>query len=323
MESKHTETVICVTGGSGYIASHIIKLLLEKDYTVIAIVRDLSNDSKIAHLKKFPQKPNQLSFRQAAIEEGTYGDALKGAHILIHTATPYRYTADDPQKEIVDPAIKGTEEAIKAALENGIKRVVVTSSGGAILSFPVTQEHTYTDKDWNKVSSLVHNPYFYSKRLAEEAAWDLYEKYKDKLELVVVNPFFVLGPILSATINNSLSWIKGFLLNQGQVMPGRVGIVDVRDVATAHVMAVEHPQAVGKRLLVCNSVEPWKRIAETIRKDFPQYPVPSTEGINEGVSWAVDTSNLQSLGFHSFIPFETTIKDTITSLIETGLVEKK
>jgi nucleoside-diphosphate-sugar epimerase len=318
MEEKLSETVVCVTGGSGFIASHIIKQLLEKGYTVIAVVRDLSNDSKIAHLKNFPQKPSQLSIRQAVIEEGTYGAALKGANILIHTATPYKYTADDPQKEIVYPAIKGTEDAIKAALENGIKRVVVTSSGGAILSYPVTQEYTYTDKDWNKVSSLVNNPYFYSKRLAEEVAW----KYKDKIEIVVVNPFFVLGPVLSTTINTSLSLIKGFLLNQGKVMPGRVGIVDVRDVATAHVIAAEHPQAVGKRILLCNSVEPWKRVVETIRKDFPQYPLPSTEGINEGVSWAVD-SNLQSLGFHSFIPFETTMKDTITSLIEKGLVEKK
>jgi len=143
MEEKLSETVVCVTGGSGFIASHIIKQLLEKGYTVIAVVRDLSNDSKIAHLKNFPQKPSQLSIRQAVIEEGTYGAALKGANILIHTATPYKYTADDPQKEIVYPAIKGTEDAIKAALENGIKRVVVTSSGGAIFSFRHSRTYLY------------------------------------------------------------------------------------------------------------------------------------------------------------------------------------
>jgi len=273
--------------------------------------------------KKFPQKPSQLEIRQAVIEEGTYGDAVKGVHILIHTATPYKYTADDPQKEIVDPAIKGTEDVIKAALLNNIKRVVVTSSGGAIFSFPITEEQTLTDKDWNKVSNLKNNPYFYSKRLAEEAAWNLYEQHKDKLELVVVNPFFVLGPTITTTINSSLGRIKSFLLNQAQVMPGRVGIVDVRDVATAHVMAAEHPQAIGKRILVCNKVVPWKELAETLRKDYPQYPIPPTEGIQEGVNWAVDTSILKSLGFNQFIPFETTMKDTVISMIENGLVEKK
>jgi len=324
MEGRQpSETVVSVTGGSGFIAAHIIKLLLEKGYNVVAIVRDLSNEAKVAHLKKFPQKPGQLTFRQANIEDGTYGDVLKGSHILIHTATPYKYTADDPQKEIIDPAIKGTEDAIKAALDNGIRRVVITSSGGAIFSFPITQVHTYTDKDWNKISNLQNNPYFYSKRLAEEAAWNLYEKHKDTLELVVVNPFYVLGPILSSSINSSLSRIKGFLLNEAQVMPGKVGVVDVRDVAAAHVIAAEHPQAVGKRLLTCGEIVSWKHIADSIKKDFPQYPVCSTEGINEGVNWTADTSNLKSLGFGSFIPFETTIKDTVASLIQQGLVEKK
>jgi nucleoside-diphosphate-sugar epimerase len=319
------ETVVAVTGASGYISSHIIKFLLEKGYHIIGIVRDLSSENKIAHLKKFPQKEGQLIFRQANIEDGTYGDVLKGANVLIHTATPYKYTADDPQKEIVDPAVKGTEDAIKAALAVGIKRVVITSSGGALFSLPITQEHTYTDKDWNNVSNLNNNPYFYSKKCAEEAAWKLYEQHKDKIEIVVVNPFFVLGPIQSPNINSSLSRLKSFLLseNNAQCMPGRVGVVDVRDVATAHVLAAEHPAAVGKRILVCSAVVSWKHIVDTIKKDFPHYPVVSSDGVNEGCNWGVDTSNLKALGFDHFISPDKTIKDSIDILIEQGIVENK
>jgi len=326
MEGKNcvSETVVGVTGGSGYIATHIIKILLEKGYTVIGIVRDLSNESKIAHYKKFPQKEGQLTFRQANIEDGTYGEVLKGISVLIHTASPYKYTADDPQKEIVDPAVKGTVDAINAAIQNGLKRIIITSSGGAVMSIPVTQEKTFTDKDWNTVSTLTNNPYFYSKKLAEEAAWNLYEQHKDKIELVVVNPFYVIGPILSPNINSSLSRVKSYLLNDNaQVIPGKVSVVDVRDVATAHVLAVELPQAVGKRVFAAGNVVSWKQIADTIKKYYPQYPNVATEGVNEGANWSVDTSVVKSLGLSSFIPFETSIKDTIDSLIEQGLVEKK
>jgi nucleoside-diphosphate-sugar epimerase len=120
--------------------------LLAKGYRVRAIVRDLSNQDKIAHLKKFPQKDGQLEYASAEISTG-YGEVLKGAQILIHTATPFFYTAPDPQRDIVDPAVKGTRDAIEAAIASGVKRVVVTSSGGAFMSLPVTVEGTrFTEK---------------------------------------------------------------------------------------------------------------------------------------------------------------------------------
>lgn len=105
-------------------------------------------------------------------------------------------TLQDPEKEIVKPAIELTRAVILAALKNNVRRVVVTSSGGAIFSFPIPENKVFTAQDWNMQSSLSNNPYFYSKRLAEEEAWKLYQENKEKFELVVVNPVYVLGKLI-------------------------------------------------------------------------------------------------------------------------------
>jgi dihydroflavonol-4-reductase len=316
--------LIIFSGGSGYIAGHIIELLLQKGYQVRAIVRDLSNEDKIAHLKKLPQKDGQLTFKSAKIEDGAYGEVLKGAHVLIHTATPYIYTAPDPQRDIVDPAIKGTVDAINAAIDNGLKRVVICSSGGAAMSIPIPPNAVVTPKDWNETSSLTNNPYFLSKKLSEQAAWKLWEEKKDKIDLAVVNPFFVLGPIKSTSLNQSVARIKGYLSgDKSGLLPGKVGIVDVRDVAAAFVIAAEHPDAVGKRIFACGSVNPWKSIADYLKAQYPQYPVVDTAGVSEGSDVHIDTSILKSLGHSNFIPFQQTLKDTVDSLIALGVVENK
>ncbi len=116
------------------------------------------------------------------------------------------------------------------------------------MHFPVADGYKFTEKDWNTWSSVTNNPYFYSKKLAEEAAWNIYKEDSKAIELVVVNPLLVIGPSLSAGVNTSLEIVKGYLTGHvKQPFPGYAGFVDVRDVATAHVIAVEHPEAVGKR----------------------------------------------------------------------------
>ncbi len=181
----------------------------------------------------------------------TYAEHV-GAHALIHTATPYIYAADDPQKEIVDPAVNGTVDAIQGALAAGVRRVVVTSSGGAVFSFPPPRAgYVYTEKDWNTWSTLTNNPYFLSKRLAEQAAWRLWDQHKDRLDLVVVNPGFVVGPLQSASINTSLQTVVNHLTGRvKKATPGRLPFVDVRDVALAHVIAMEQDAAIGHRCVL-------------------------------------------------------------------------
>jgi nucleoside-diphosphate-sugar epimerase len=319
-----SDTLVAVTGGSGFIGSHIVKLFLEQKYKVRCVVRDLSQPDKVAHLKKLPQQPGQLTFEEAKIESGVYGDVLKGVDILIHTASPYIYTAPDPQRDIVDAAIKGTVDAINAAIANKIRRVVITSSSGAATDSPLPEGYVVTSKDWNKSATLNSSAYLYSKRLAEQAAWKLYEENKEKVELVVINPVLVLGPTLSSNLNTSLKRVKSYLLNQNaQMAPNQAGFVDVRDVALAHLIAATHPDAVGKRLLVCSVVKPWKALPDTLRKWYPNFPVFSTEGIEEGTSYKIDTSELEKLGMPPYRSFETMLRDTIESFFQHGIVENK
>ncbi|KAL9650512.1 hypothetical protein ABK040_004731 [Willaertia magna] len=317
--------LIAVTGASGYIAGHIIKQLLEKGHSVRGIVRDVSNKTKYDYLYQYlntEDDKKRLEFVQGDKYE-EYIKAFQGVDAVIHTASPYFYTANDPQKEIIEPAIELTRSVILAAIENGVKRVVVTSSGGAIFNFPIPSGKVFTDKDWNTTSSLTNNPYFYSKRLAEEEAWKLYKENSDKIEVVVVNPVYVLGPTLNPFINTSLANVKRFLLGENEVVPpGGIAVVDVRDVATAHVLAVEKKEAAGKRLICSGKVVLWSDIPRTLQKYYPQYPV-SKKYTNLEISepnYKMDTQPLQDLGLTQYYEFEETIKETVESLLSHNLI---
>jgi nucleoside-diphosphate-sugar epimerase len=324
---SNADKVVAVTGASGYIAGHIIKILLSKGYTVKAVVRDLSKPEKFEFLKKMPQKDGQIQFVAADIQEmGAYNKIFVGCHAVIHTATPYIHSASDPQKEIVDPAVNGTLHAMNAAIEAKVKRIVVTSSGGAMFHFPVEPGYTFSEKDWNSGSSLATNAYFHSKRLAEEAAWTTYKASDPhKVELAVVNPLFVVGPTQSPILNTSLNILKRFLTGeQQQPMTGFVGWVDVRDVAAAHVIAMEHPDADGKRLICCAEVRSWKDMSETLAKQFPEFPVfKDNSEVPSTAPYSIDTSALQKLGWKANHNFEEMLKDAADSLISTGAVAKK
>jgi len=127
--------------------------------------------------------------------------------------------------------------------------VVITSSAGAVTNFqPPEPGYVYTEKDWNTQASLTNGPYFYSKRLAEQAAWRLWEEHKDRFDLVVVNPSYVLGPPLSPFLNTSVKTAVSYLMGQVEKpMPRQVACVDVRDVALAHIIALEKDEAIGHR----------------------------------------------------------------------------
>ncbi|EFC49465.1 predicted protein [Naegleria gruberi] len=312
---------VAVTGASGYIAGHIVKQLLENGHRVRGVVRDLSNKSKYDYLEKFANLENQLEFVQ--VNDQNYENAFVGVDAVIHTATPYIYTAKDPQKEIVEPAVNLTRGVIEAALKNQVKRVVITSSGGAIFSFPVPQGKIFTSNDWNLQSNLTNNPYFYSKRLAEEEAWRLYKENSDKIEIVVVNPVYVLGPTLNPFINTSVENLKKYLLGEHEtVQVGGIAIVDVRNVATAHVLAVEKKEAAGKRLICSGQVCNWSDIPKTLKQQFPQYAVSKYTEFPEATTYGMDTQPLKDLGLVEYYSFEQTIRDTVESLLEHNLIEK-
>jgi len=315
-------SVVAVTGANGYIGTHIVKLLLAKQYNVRAVVRDPTNEEKVGHLRSLPHS-DRLQLVKGELNETDYQKAFAGAQAVIHVATPYMYTAPDADRDIVQPAVAGTLAALRAALGNGVKRIVVTSSGGAFLHFPVPDGYKFSVTDWNSNASLTNNPYFLSKRRAEEAAWQ-FARDHPALQVTVVNPLYVLGPSLSGTnLNQSLANIKRVLMAEPGVhsLP-HIGVVDVRDVAAAHVLALEHPAAAGQRLFCASRVLHFNELVDTLRRLFPQYPVGSAPAPPTAppATWSIDTQPLAALGHAHYIEFEPMLRDTVLSLVQHKVV---
>ena len=190
--------LILVTGASGYIASHIVKKLLEKSFRVRGTVRSLKDEKKVAPLRKLvPNPKHELELVEAdLLKEETWINAVKGCTYVLHTASPFPNSSPKDENELINPAVNGTLYVLRACVQDGvkIKRVVLTSSIAAIAGANFEQNRTYTEKDWPKVEAL--DPYSKSKTMAEKSAWDFLEQRKKNnlpcFELAVINPGYVM-----------------------------------------------------------------------------------------------------------------------------------
>jgi dihydroflavonol-4-reductase len=246
--------VVGVTGASGFIGSHIVRELLEGGTRVLGTVR---RPSEVAHLTALPGAPDRLELATAdLLDEDAFDDLVVRCDSVIHTAGPYTLDVKDPVRDLVEPFVAGTLNVLRAGRESGrVKRVVLTSSMAAITDEP-DPKHVYTEKDWNVRSSLKRNPYYFAKVSAERAAWEFMKREgRDAFELVAINPFLVIGPSMIPALNTS-SRIFAELLNGNYpgLMDFAWGMVDVRDVATAHVRALEAEGASGRYLCAAETV---------------------------------------------------------------------
>ena len=238
---------VCVTGATGFVASWLVADLLRKGEHVRGTVRDRT---RAGHLTSLPGAAERLTLVEADLQTpGAFDDAVAGCTTVFHTASPYVVDVEDPQRDLVDPAVQGTLNVLGACRRApGVARLVLTSSMAAVTDEP-DSDHVLTEADWNTKSTLDRNPYYLSKTLAERAAWDFMARERPRFDLVVVNPFVIMGPSLSRAVNTSnqilVDLVKG-------VYPAIIsltwGLVDVRDVATAHVRAAEVPAASGRYL---------------------------------------------------------------------------
>jgi nucleoside-diphosphate-sugar epimerase len=311
-----------------------VRELLARGYRVRAVVRpgkDLDGDD-VAHLRALPGAAERLTVVEADLDEAQYVRAFQDCEGVVHLATPYIYTAPDPQRDIVAPAVAGATGALRAARHVGtVRRFVYTSSGGAVFHFPVPPGYLFSEDDWNTQSSLTKNPYFFSKKCAEEAVWSLARAGPGGVAgapqasapaVVVCNPLFVVGPTLTPKLNSSLTTSKKMLMGEVPApQAGFIGLVDVRDVALAHVLALEHPAAPGRRLFLCSEVTEWKTIALALKAALPQYPnVPNLTDDVAPAPFGIDTAPVRALGFAGFRPVRASVADTGHSLIAHGLV---
>jgi dihydroflavonol-4-reductase len=262
MDSQET---VVVTGASGFIGSQVVKTLLERGYTVRGTVRAPENTEKYGFLHDLPGADERLTlWRGELLEDGSFDDAVDGADVVIHTASPYVLDVDDPEKDLVEPAVRGTRNVLDACSRAGtVRRVVVTSSMAAITDEPES-DRVLDESDWNEKSSLDRNPYYYSKTLAEKAAWELAEGAE--WDLVVINPFLVVGPSLTPSLNTSNKMFADMLDGEYPVLMNLTwGMVDVRDVAEAHVRAIESAHAGGRYICVDHTID-MEQVVELLRE---------------------------------------------------------
>jgi dihydroflavonol-4-reductase len=269
------EEIVGVTGATGFVAGHVIRELLERGVRVRATVRSLAKADKTAHLTTLPGADERLRLFEAdLLEPESFDEALSGCTCVMHTASPYVLDVADVHEDLVKPAVEGTLGVLRACTKiEGLRRVVLTSSMAAISDEPVP-DHVFTEDDWNEKSSPTRNPYYYSKTEAERAAWSFVKEHPE-LDLVVINPYMIIGPSLGPALNTSNQIFRDVLTG---VYPGIMslawGFVDVRDVALAHVAAMQTPDASG-RYLCAGETMSMREVVDLLRENgYERYALP-------------------------------------------------
>jgi dihydroflavonol-4-reductase len=270
--------VVCVTGASGFVASYIVKELLEKGYTVKGTVRSPETPEKYQYLLDLPNAKTNLTLVGGdLLVEGSFDSAVQDCDYVLHTASPYIVNVKDAQRELVDPAVNGTRFVLESCKKvPRIKKVVITSSCAAITDEPING-HVYTEEDWNEKSSLSRNPYYYSKVLAEKYAFEFLEKEKPHFDIATVNPFCVIGVELSGSkhLNESNEIIAGMFKGRyPAILDFAWGFVDVRDVATVHILVMENAEAKGRHIAY-KQTEKMLAIVRKLKEWYPEKSLPS------------------------------------------------
>lgn len=299
-----------VTGASGYVASWVVWELLSRGAVVRGTVRDPSNTARCQHLLDMATElPGTLELVKAdLLDPGSFDEAVAGVGVVIHTASPFVVgKVKQPYRQLINPAVDGTKSVLSAA--NGapsVTKVVLTSSVASV--FGDNRDMTdagierFTEDNWNTSSTPTHQTYSFSKTEAEKAAWEM-AKAQSQWKLATINPGFILGPSKTPRADSeSIRFMRGII--RGRMKAGApplwFGVVDVRDVAKAHVEAAIRPDAEGRFILVADSM-PFLQIGKILRDHFGDtYPFPKNElpkllmyvgGPSQGFTWKFIKAN--------------------------------
>ncbi len=263
-------STVLVTGGSGFIGSHCILQLLDAGHKVRATVRNLKREPEVRAMlsRAGADAGDRLSFFAADLEGDTgWTEATAGCDYVLHVASPLPASVPKDENELIRPAREGALRVLRASRISGVKRVVLTSSFAAIGYGRTPQAVPFNERDWTNLEGTDIGAYVKSKTLAERAAWDFIGKDGGGMELSVVNPVAVLGPVLGADYSTSILLIQRMM---DGAMPGCprlwFGIVDVRDVASLHLLAMTHPAAKGERFLaVAGDFMSMREVAQVLK----------------------------------------------------------
>lgn len=346
---------VLVTGANGYVASWLVKNLLEDGLTVHAAVRNPNDKNKVGHLIQLAENATgTLKFFKAdLLTPDAYFEAMQGCELVYHTASPFTTDVKDPQKELIDPAVKGTANVLNSANKTAsVKRVVLTSSCAAIYTDATDCQKApngiLTEEIWNTTASLEHQPYSYSKTLAEKKAWDIANS-QSQWDLVTINMSLVMGPALNPhyATSESMNFLKQ--LGDGTLKMGApkmgFGVVDVRDVANAHMLAGFTPEAQGRYITSAHNTNLLAMGMILLPKYGDTYPIPRKAmpkwllllvgpfinkamtrkfiRNNTNVEWKADNSKIKNELGVQFRPMREMMEDSFQVLIDTGVLARK
>ncbi|MBN1968649.1 MAG: NAD-dependent epimerase/dehydratase family protein [Candidatus Delongbacteria bacterium] len=342
---------VLVTGATGYVAGWIIKKLFENNIPVHAGVRDLKNNEKLKWLNQLADKYNGkiTYFDTNLLKENSYLKAMEDCELVYHTASPFINKVSNPMKDLIEPALLGTRNVLSSVNQtDSVKRVVLTSSIAAIvgdtkdlLGLP---DGTCNESHLNTTSSQTHQPYSFSKKIAEEEAWRI-NSLQNRWDLVVVNPALVLGPGINPnSTSESLRILKQ--IADGTMKMGApnlsLSLVDVRDVADAHFNAGFTPKANGRHI-ISQGRKTLLEIADILREkygndyNFPTRNLPKwliwllapTIGLarkmvskNIGYPWKSNNQkSIEKLGI-AYRPIEETILEHFQQMIDFNIIKR-
>ena len=339
---SNDQPLVCVTGASGYIGTHVVRCLLERGYRVRGTVRDPNDANKTEHLRALGDV--ELASGDL-MRPGSFDRAIEGCKFVIHAASPVMLNAKDPQAAIVEPAVRGTRNVLESVVKAGtVQRVVQTSSIAAVYDPELPRDHVFTEADWNESAVASGLPYPTSKVLAERAAVDFKNALPtaEQFELTAINPVFVLGPVEARIhLRTSPSLVRRVLQRKLPAVPNLFfGLVDVRDVAEAHVRAMTLPIESLEPRYICFAEElHFQQICARLQTAFPdrrlpKYRVPDPlmyvyALVNSQLSWTFLRRSLgrsiridnqkakEGLGIR-FRSIDDTLVDTGQSMIEGG-----
>ena len=257
---------VLVTGGSGFLGGWCLVELLRGDYAVRTTVRDLSREAEVrARVESQVDPGDRLTFFAAdLLSDDGWEQAAQGCDYVLHVASPFPLAQPKDPDELIVPAREGTLRVLKAALDAGVGRVVVTSSVAAVRGSVDQSSAPLTEADWTDPDGDI-TPYTRSKTIAERAAWDFVKERGESEKLATVNPGAILGPVLSDDMSPSLELVNRLLKG----MPGtpRIGfnLVDVRDVVDLELKAMTAPEAGGERFIAVTRFQWMSEVAAVLR----------------------------------------------------------
>ncbi|GAX26341.1 hypothetical protein FisN_16Lh182 [Fistulifera solaris] len=274
---------VLVTGATGYIAGVLIRELVQQGITVHATVRDTSKPERFRYIQNVVnESKGTIRFFEADLQHnGSFAQAMQNCSIVFHTASPFTLQVKDAKRDLIDPAVQGTENVLQQATQTpSVRRVVLTSSAAAMCAdnwegFISNPHHIVNELNWNRTATLQYQPYSLSKTLAEQAAWVIAGS-QTQWSMVTMNPTVVMGPGLKYHETNECFRMLQQLTSLSRIPRVGMGVVDVRDVARAHITAAYSLSAKGRFLLSGDESTDLVQVANRLRRMFPDYPIPQS-----------------------------------------------